>query len=97
MRRPRLWEGSAIQFLTNFIDLILLILIVAIFVRALLSWIPNLDARNPFVLFVVQITEPVLAPFRAVIPRIGMMDISPMVALVVLSIVRSIIHETLRF
>jgi YggT family protein len=68
---------------------LLLILIIAIFARALVSWIPNLDPGNPFVVFLNQITEPVIAPVRAVIPRIGMIDISPMVAIIVLSIIRS--------
>ena len=63
------------------------ILTIAIFVRALLSWIPNLDPRNPFVVFIMQITEPVLAPLRAVIPRIGMIDLTPMIAIIVLQII----------
>lgn len=63
------------------------ILSIAIFVRALLSWIPNLDPRNPFVVFLFQITEPVLAPLRALIPRIGMIDLSPLIAILVLQII----------
>jgi YggT family protein len=86
-RRRKHWEGSAIHVIITFASLLVWILTIAIFVRALLSWIPNLDPRNPFVMFIIQITEPVLAPVRAVVPRIGMIDLSPMIAIIVLQII----------
>jgi YggT family protein len=57
------------------------------------SWIPNLDPGNPFVVFLMQITEPVIAPIRAVVPRIGMIDLSPMVAIIVLSVIREALRS----
>ncbi|MDQ7030300.1 MAG: YggT family protein [Ardenticatenia bacterium] len=41
-------------------------------------------------------TDPILEPFRRLIPPIGMVDISPIVAILVLQVVQSIIVETLR-
>jgi YggT family protein len=73
------------QFLFNIIAVLAQILAFAIFIRALLSWIPNLDTRNPLIQLLIQITEPVLVPLRRVIPRIGMIDITPLVAMLLLS------------
>ena len=55
----------------------------AIVVRSLLSWFP-IDPRGPVVQAIVALTEPVLEPLRRVIPPIGMIDITPMIAVLVL-------------
>jgi YggT family protein len=54
-------------------------------IRAVMSWFPyNPDSPlSPVFRFVVKVTEPVLAPFRRIIPPIGMFDISFMVAVIV--------------
>ena len=70
----------------NFLALLLQILLMAIFVRVLLTWLP-IDQSNPIVRVLFDVTEPVLAPFRRIIPRIGMFDLSPMVALFALTFV----------
>lgn len=72
--------------LRTFIDVLATLLTFAIIVRAILSWFP-LSGSNPLVAIVYQITEPVLAPLRRVIPRIGMMDITPMVAIILLQVI----------
>jgi YggT family protein len=72
------------QYLITFLGLLLNILWLAILVRVILSWFP-IDPRNPIIRVVFDITEPVLAPFRRVIPRIGMFDLSPLAALLVIS------------
>ncbi len=51
-----------------------------IIIRALLSWV-NPDPYNPIVRFLYGITEPVLYRLRRVIPPIGGIDLSPMVAI----------------
>jgi len=49
--------------------------------RALISWIPNLSPSNPGVQILVQLTEPVLAPIRKLVPPLGgVMDISLLIA-----------------
>lgn len=62
------------------------ILFFAIFVRAILSWFP-VRGDNPVIAILYQVTEPILAPLRAVIPRIGMIDITPMVASLILIVI----------
>ena len=55
----------------------------AIFVRAILSWF-QLDPRSPLIQALDSITEPILEPIRRVMPRIAMIDFSPLVAILLL-------------
>jgi len=71
-------------FLLTFLGLLLQILWLAILVRVILSWFP-VDQSNPIIRIVWDVTEPILAPFRRVIPRIGMFDLSPLAAFLVIS------------
>ncbi len=62
-----------------------------ILARVLMSWIPlftnrPLDPYNPLVKFLLDITEPVLAPLRRYL-TIGMMDLSPLVVLILLQMI----------
>jgi YggT family protein len=51
--------------------------------RALSSWFP--DARHhPIVQLLYQVTDPVMIPASRIIPRIGMIDLSPMIVILVL-------------
>lgn len=77
------------------IELVLILingLIFAIFIRAILSWFP-IDHSGPLVRGLDSVTEPVLEPLRRLIPRIGMIDISPMVAIIVLFALRNVIES----
>jgi YggT family protein len=71
------------------------VLTIAIIIRALLSWFPNIDPRNPIVEFIVTITEPVLAPIRSVMPRMGMIDFTPLIAIILLQVIGGIILSNL--
>jgi YggT family protein len=73
--------------LLTFAELLLQILWIAILIRVLLSWFP-IDQNNPIIKVLFEITEPVLAPFRRVIPRIGMFDLSPLAALLVIQLIQ---------
>lgn len=79
-----------LTFLATFLLILFQILTIAIIVRALLSWFP-IDRNNPLIGILDQITEPVLAPLRQVIPRIGMIDITPLVAILLLQLLQSIV------
>ena len=64
------------------------IYVIILFVRAILSWFPY-DATSPLNAVrrvVFAITEPVRAPFRRIIPPIGMIDISFIVAILVVQL-----------
>ncbi len=74
----------------TFISLLAQVLSLAIFIRAILSWFPNVSNDNPLVAVVYQVTEPILAPMRRVIPLIGMLDITPLVAIITLQVIANI-------
>jgi YggT family protein len=55
----------------------------AIFIRIILSWLSQ-GAYNPATAIIATLTEPVLRPFRRLIPPIGGFDISPVFAIILL-------------
>ena len=67
---------------------------IAIFARIIVSWL-GVDYRNRFARFLIQVTEPLLGPLRRFIPTVGMFDISPIVAFVILWVCQSIVASTL--
>ena len=71
-------------------------LTIAVFIRVLLSWVPNIDSRNPAIEVLYGITELILAPIRSVMPRTMMFDFSPMIAIFVLQAIRSVLVSNLR-
>jgi len=73
--------------------LILQLYTFAIFARILITWIPNLDPYHPAVQMLARITDPVLEPARQIIPPIGMIDISPIVVLLVLSFIQNFLEQ----
>lgn len=73
--------GNFIAAIAHIIDIALTVYLWIIVIRAVLSWV-NPDPYNPIVRFLVQVTEPVLAPIRRLIPLRGMgIDLSPMIVL----------------
>ena len=70
-------------FVRNFAELFLLVLFLLIFARVLVSWLDPVG-RNRASIFVIQSTEPILAPVRRALPKTGMVDLSPTVVLLVL-------------
>lgn len=75
-----------IRLLDTLIDLYIL----AVIVRVVLSWI-NFDPHNPFVKFLIQITEPVLRKIRQAVPSISGIDFSPMILILGLHILRNLL------
>ena len=69
--------------LLRLINLIFTLYSFAIIIRSLLPWL-GVDYYHPVMRFLVQITEPLLAPLRRFIPPVGGLDFTPMVALVIL-------------
>jgi YggT family protein len=74
----------------RFVEVFTDIMIAAIFVRVLLSWVVT-DPRNPLVNVLDQITEPLLGPLRRFVPRLGMFDITPMVAMILLIAIQQMV------
>jgi YggT family protein len=77
--------------IAQIVEVTVLVLTVAIIARALLSWFPNINPANPAVEFLMTITEPILAPIRSVMPRMGFIDLTPLVAIILLQVVGGIL------
>jgi YggT family protein len=70
--------------------------VMLLIVRILLSWIPH-NPYQPVIRFIYEVTEPYLAIFRRIIPPFGAVDLSPIVAFLVLDfIIRPLIFYLLR-
>ncbi len=67
------------ELLGHFIQVAAYVLLVAVIIRLIFSWI-GFDPENPIAQVIQQITEPIIAPIRSVMPRMGMLDLSPMAA-----------------
>ena len=77
-------------FFLNFVRFVLLGLELVILARVLLSWIDP-QGRSGIAAFVIQTTEPILAPVRKLLPRTGMFDLSPLIVILVIgAILRAI-------
>lgn len=82
------------EYFVHAIDILCNVLIGAIVLRSVLSWF-NIRPDNPLHPILVAldlITEPLLGPLRRVIPRAGMFDITPLVAIFLLYLVSRLIY-----
>lgn len=78
--------SSGTSVASQVIHLFAVILIIAIIARSLLSWF-NMDPRSPLIQTLNSVTEPILEPIRRIMPRLGMIDFSPLVAILLLSFI----------
>ena len=81
-----------VGFVFFIIDALLGLLVFALIASAILSWLVAFDVinlRKQFVYnvarFLDAVTRPVLAPFQKIIPSLGGVDISPVIAILVIS------------
>ena len=79
------------------VDVLSTVLFVAMIGRVLMSWI-NVGRDSPLypiVSIIYQITEPILAPLRRILPSFGMLDFSPMVALFLIRFAQYVVVKAL--
>lgn len=70
-------------FLATILVLFCYVLMMAIVVRVVMSWF-SLRENNILFNIIFQITEPILAPIRRIVPRVGIFDLTPMIAILLL-------------
>ncbi len=80
--------SSAVSIIFRLIYLVILIVV-------LLSWIPIFDIRREPLASLVKLYNIIMAPFKAIIPPIGVIDISPLIAFIVLQIMEQLIVRIL--
>ena len=82
-------------YLIQAVDLFFTIIIWIMIVRILLTWFPNINWYNQPFKVMKEITDPILEPFRRIIPPLGGIDFSPIVAFIALEILREVIVRIL--
>jgi YggT family protein len=80
------------SFLSDFITLLTYGLYIAIFGRIIMSFIDQTNKMFLSKLF-YELTEPVLGPIRRIVPPMGMFDLSPMIALLLLQVLRQVVFN----
>jgi YggT family protein len=83
--------GLLANTLVTFVNLYTLILTI----RILLSWFPNINWYDPPFSILSQLTDPYLNLFRSIIPPLGGLDLSPIIAFFVLTIVSQLLVSAL--
>ena len=76
-----------LEYVVIFISLLCRILFVFILLRTIVSWF-NISPQSRLVYLLDQITEPLLAPLRRLVPQLGVFDLTPLVAVILLEFVR---------
>ncbi len=72
------------------IDTLVNLYLVVLLARVLLPLF-GLSPHHPVVQWTMRLTEPILSPIRSVLPRVGMLDFSPLVAMILLNVLQSIL------
>jgi len=75
-----------LTFINFLFDLVSLLIIL----RAFLSFVRP-DPYHPVIRLINQMTDPVLEPLRRVVPPLGMVDITPVIALVLLRVLQRLL------
>ncbi len=87
--------GLLVWALADMLNLLIWIWLFCIFVLAIASWI-NPGAYNPALAIMARISEPVVRPVRRLLPPMGGLDLSPMLAIVLLYLAQMLIVAPLR-
>lgn len=74
----------AVTSIVNLVVLALNLFVFAIIIRVVLSWVSP-GSYNPATAMIHSLTEPVMRPFRRLLPPIGGIDLSPVFAIILLS------------
>jgi YggT family protein len=78
------------SYLVWLISLVVWIITIVLILNALMSFTP-LEPWHPVRRFLNQLAEPIMRPFRNILPPTGMVDFTPMIAVIVIQIVGQIL------
>ena len=81
--------------LASLVQVLFQAITMAIVARVLLSWFP-IRQDSPLAVLLFEVTEPILGPLRRIIPRLGMLDISPFVACLLVSVLQGVVVNAIR-
>ncbi|MCK5450547.1 MAG: YggT family protein [Candidatus Omnitrophica bacterium] len=86
--------GEIFRSLALFVSLVFNIIYFVLIIRIILSWV-GIDRSNELVNIIYRVTDPILLPFKRLPLQFGMMDLSPIIAFLVLSVLRSFLVNVL--
>lgn len=82
--------GLPIWAIGELLGLIILVLIVSIFIEVILSWV-NPGSYNPMTDIILRLNRPVLEPARRLLPDTGGFDLSPLIAMIALQLIKMLL------
>ena len=88
---------DAVGTVQNFLDVFITVYILVILAYIITSWIrlPYSPTLNRIQRFLYDVCDPYLRLFRRVVPPLGPLDLSPMLAVIVLLVVQQLLHALL--
>ncbi|MYA28739.1 MAG: YggT family protein [Nitrospira sp. SB0666_bin_27] len=87
--------GNILQGLAYVLDTVLFLYMWLIIIRALISWV-NPDPWNPIVQFLSRATDPVLLVIRRRVGILGGIDVSPILAILLIMFLQYAVVQTIR-
>ena len=88
------WTGALIYSLADSIDQILWVFLFAVLARVVVSWVAP-HSHHPAIHIVNGLSQPVMAPFRRILPSFGGLDFSPIVSMLALRLVQQLVVSPL--
>ncbi|MGR3912975.1 MAG: YggT family protein [Gammaproteobacteria bacterium] len=82
------WSGALVFGLADALDTLVWVMLLAVLARVALSWVAP-GASHPAARLVAQVSEPVMAPFRRILPALGGLDFSPILTMMALRMVQN--------
>jgi YggT family protein len=79
-----------VDFLFDFIRVLCEVFTLLIIARAIMSWFSP-RPTNMLAIILFRITEPLLAPLRRIIPRVGIFDFTPLVVIILLQLIANLL------
>lgn len=90
-----MFPETLIWAIGELIKSIIWIYIIALIIQAVISWVGSAQG-NPVVPLINSINNPILRPIRKVVPLVGMMDLSPLVAILGLNVLLILVNSLFR-
>lgn len=89
------WVGVVVVAFAELLRLLVNVLFWGVIIQVILSWV-NPDPINPAVVLLDQLTDPILRPARGVLPPISGIDLSPILVLISLQLLKILVVAPLR-
>ncbi len=84
--------AALIYSIIDLIKVVIWIYIISLIIQAVMSWVGSAHG-NPVAPLIQSLTDPLLRPIRRVVPNVGALDLSPMVAILLLNILLIIVQN----